>query len=115
MEEAPINLEKARYIVDNDSELLDELIRMVIDTYPDQLKKIQHAMQGQETATFRQEIHQLKGSLKNIAADRAVRAASDLELSDITAVPDKAERKFNVLKRELDLLVEYFHNGSLQT
>jgi HPt (histidine-containing phosphotransfer) domain-containing protein len=114
MEKHPININKAKYIVDGDRELLKELVQIFMETYPGLLERVEEAITQQETSSFRHETHQIKGALRNFAAEPAQLAASELESADVRGDPQQVKEKLENLKTELAVLETYFRSGELE-
>lgn len=80
--------------VEGDSVLLHDLLKLFASEAPEAIKRLRAAVGKQDANDIERAAHQLKGSLSNFSADRAVKAAADLEMAgrngDFSAAKEKA-------------------------
>lgn len=65
--------------VDGDWELLEHLVTLFVDTYPDLMAEIQDAIQNRDSSALHRAAHSLKGSVSNLGGTAAQEAALKLE------------------------------------
>ena len=65
--------------VDGDWGLLEHLVTLFVDTYPDLMAEIQDAIQNQDSSALHRAAHSLKGSVANLGGTAAQEAALKLE------------------------------------
>ena len=63
-----------------DEELLQELAGLFLEEYPALIDKLRAAIDAQDAHAIERAAHSLKGSVGNFGAERAHRAALDLEM-----------------------------------
>lgn len=78
--------------VENDWDLMSELIQLYLETAPKLVAEMESAAARRDAPTIERVAHALKGSLKNIGATSAARAAAALEergrMGDLAAIDD---------------------------
>ncbi len=79
MVEQVINRKELLTRLDDDVELLQELIELFLEDYPDLISEIESAIESQDAETLRRSAHTLKGSVGNFCAEAAFKTAAQLE------------------------------------
>lgn len=110
-EKPPINISKASAIVDGDVVLFSELLDIFFEGYPNQADEIGRAIENNDPVTLRYFAHQLKGGLRNFAAERACEAAYELEKAGENGKAAGSEEKFVALRHEIEKIEEYYKSG----
>lgn len=109
--ERPINITKAKINLDNDIDLLQELIDIFFEQYPAQLQALQTAVEKRDAVNVRYMGHQIKGSLRNFAAEGGCDAAYALEKAGEDNDFASIQEKINTLEREVAALKRYYYGG----
>ncbi|RMG43096.1 MAG: Hpt domain-containing protein [Candidatus Dadabacteria bacterium] len=103
MNEAKVfDKEAALNRVDNDKELLQELIALFFEEYPAQIRRIETAIQNQDTKELEEAAHAIKSALGNIGAMRCYELAFSLEKSGKTAELSGVRESFDKLVQEVE-------------
>ena len=74
-----LNREELFDRMDNDEELIQDLIELFLEDYPDLLKQIEDAIAEKNAADLKMAAHTLKGSVGNFCAPNAIEAAFEME------------------------------------
>jgi CheY-like chemotaxis protein/HPt (histidine-containing phosphotransfer) domain-containing protein len=98
---ACVNQETLLEKVDNDREFLAELVRIFCETFPEQLRLIEDAIDNRELEQLGRAAHTLKGALANLTADAAARLAGEVEDAARAADPGRAEAAYRSFRPEL--------------
>ena len=90
-----------------DSELLNELVLIFLETVPAQLVKMKAAVATDDTTTSRREAHSLKGAAAALGAVEIQKLAAEIEaladqreMEPISALGDSIEKLMDRLKLE---------------
>jgi|GEM_PF-1904061 HPt (histidine-containing phosphotransfer) domain-containing protein len=75
----PINLAKASRLMDGDSQLYRDLYSLIEKTLSERYQKIETALEAASREDLEMYAHQLKGALRNVAADFACHLLETLE------------------------------------
>lgn len=91
-----------------DESLLLELMELFVDDYPEQLRKIEGALERGDHLVLYHYAHALKGTIGNFSAARALRAAEHLE--EVANIQDRAatQEALVTLEYELNRLKQAF-------
>jgi HPt (histidine-containing phosphotransfer) domain-containing protein len=110
MKKYPINTEKAKMIADNDIGLIRELLEVFLSHHREQLSAIKEAIKTEDGHSLHYAAHQIKGALRNFAAEAAEESAYELEkcgkLNELHCVDEKVKK----LEQELGVLADYYYN-----
>ena len=68
-EQQPIDVEMALDQLDGDRELLDDVVRVFVDTVPDLLRELRSAFSRSDAKQVRASAHSIKGAASNICAE----------------------------------------------
>ena len=90
--------------VDHDTELLEEIIELFLEDYPNLLDGIRRAVQSGDSHSLERAAHALKGSVGNFMADRTYEAAFRLEKMGRQGNMERAPDACRALEAELDRL-----------
>jgi two-component system, sensor histidine kinase and response regulator len=101
-----INVPELAERVDNDFELFIELSELFFDDSVSLINKISDSINKGDPDALRKTAHTLKGAVSNFSAQSAYDAAYDLEIVGKNNELESADKKFNLLKREIDLVVQ---------
>lgn len=85
-----------------DEELLQELAQLFLEEYPALIDKIRSAIDSQDAHGLERAAHSLKGSVGNFGAERAHRAALDLEMIGRAGNLASAPESFAKLQATMD-------------
>jgi HPt (histidine-containing phosphotransfer) domain-containing protein len=99
--------------IGGEKELLREIIKIFIDTYPEDLKTLQNSILEKEPESIRKAAHRIKGSVSNFGQYEAFKSAKEIEckaregeLSDMANMYDELVGNLlsleNEVKRYLD-------------
>jgi histidine phosphotransfer protein HptB len=111
MKKYPINTEKAKMIADDDIALIKELLEVFLIHHRDQLSAINEAIETGDGDGLRYAAHQIKGALRNFAADRAEENAYELEKCGKSNDLRGADEKVKKLEQELGVLEDYYYTN----
>jgi hypothetical protein len=100
----PLDEEAALDQAGGDRALLVDLAQMCLDDGPAALEKLRDALAEADARSVQRTAHRLKGSLLVLAAERASRAAQELEVLGAAGSLDKAHAALATLERELERL-----------
>ena len=103
-DKAVFDLSKALEVVDGDSELFKELVKLFLKNVPDNLAQIRHGLAKSDANVVERAAHSLKGSVSNFAATRAFEAAYRLEVLGREGRLGEGETALSKLDEELNLL-----------
>lgn len=87
--------------IDDDMELLQELVELFLEDYPQLLENIKTAVENQDAVGLKQAAHALKGSVGNFCADKAFQHAADLEERGDAGNLANAEQVVDALENEM--------------
>jgi HPt (histidine-containing phosphotransfer) domain-containing protein len=103
-----LNLAAALDRVGGDSELLEEIAKLFLDTAPKLLDQIRQAVADRDAAALARSAHTLKGSVGNFSADAAFEAAFRLEKmgrsGELTGVEEAYAALEEVMQRVTQVL-----------
>ncbi|MGH1363439.1 MAG: Hpt domain-containing protein [Calditrichia bacterium] len=88
--------------VDDDMELLQELIELFLEDYPQLMSEINESIQSENADGLKAAAHTLKGSVSNFCAQKAVDAALKLEISGSKQDFTSGVADFHTLKEAMD-------------
>jgi two-component system, sensor histidine kinase and response regulator len=90
--------------VEGDRELLQELVNLFLEEYPQLVKEIREGLRCQDAKLVQRPAHSLKSALGNLSAVRSFEAAYRLELLSRDAQLSELETAFILLEDELSTL-----------
>jgi len=90
---------------DGDEGFLGELIEVLINDVPEQLSRIQKAVDSRNSNDIERAAHKLKGAIANFEEKAAFEAALQLELMGRESRLDGVEEAYNTLVKEVECLV----------
>ena len=88
--------------LDNDMELLQELVEIFVEDYPQLMQSISEAIQTHNADELRQAAHTLKGAVGNFCAQKAYDLALQLEMSGDRNDFSNTAQLYEALGKELD-------------
>jgi two-component system sensor histidine kinase/response regulator len=100
-QEGPICVQDLFERIDGDRALLSELLELLREDSPQQLRLAREAISSGDAATLQRVGHTLKGALANLAAPGAASIAGELETMGIAGEIRSAEAKVAQLEAEL--------------
>jgi two-component system, sensor histidine kinase and response regulator len=103
----PLNVRTAREVVDGDEEILEELFQIFIEHLPEQLEKIRTAVWKDDGGTVQFYAHQIKGAMRNFAAEEACTRAYALEKAGKEDNLAGSRVLFRNLTEEIEVLKKY--------
>lgn len=103
----PLNIRVAKDVVDNDREMLEELFSIFLDHLPEQLEQIEASIRSKDGERMQFYAHQLKGAMRNFAAESACERAFELERSGKENSFDNVDSLLQGLKEEISVLKKY--------
>lgn len=103
-----IDFEDALERMYGDEELLEELVAIFIETYPEQVKKIRTAIEQNNPEELERAGHSLKGAAKNLSANPISELSFRLEKMGSDASFDEAEDVLTELESELGRFEKFF-------
>lgn len=80
-QDAILDIELAKQQLDNNIDMLNDLLKMLIDNFDEELKQLNLAHQHQDWATIQTIAHKLKGAASYVGATRLKNTCSALELA----------------------------------
>ena len=92
--------------VEGDTELLEEVTQLFLDSSPKLLSQIGQAVSARDAQALNRAAHTLKGSVANLAADAAFQAAFRLEKIGRQGRLDDAEEAYAALQLEMQRLLQ---------
>lgn len=108
----PIRVRKAKHVVDGDEEIFAELLDTFLEHLPEQMRLIETALEHMDDEQLRFYAHQLKGGLKNFAAEEASESAFALETAGSNKEFRKARKLVSLLQKEVEILKNYIKIGA---
>lgn len=99
--DAILNRKEVYSRVDDDMELLQELIEIFLEDYPQLMSDIHSAIQSGDAEALKSSAHTLKGSVSNFCAQSAVDAALKLEIAGGNKDLSSAEEDFITLQSSM--------------
>jgi len=99
---APVDIPKALRLAGGYSELLEELVDILLETYPAHMDEMRAALQERSAERLEGAAHSLKSSVGSLAADRAMDLAFDLEKAGKESRMDDAAARFSDLEEEME-------------
>ena len=103
----PLNVHTARNVVDGDEEILQELFQIFLEHLPEQLGELQSALKEQDAKKVQFFAHQIKGAMRNFAAETACKRAYALERAGKENQLAESGTLFRSLAEEIDVLTLY--------
>lgn len=100
--DAVLNRKEVYHRVDDDMELLQELIELFLEDYPQLMSDIHSAIQNGDATALKSSAHTLKGSVSNFCAQSAVDAALKLEIAGGNEDLSTAEADFVALQTSMN-------------
>jgi two-component system sensor histidine kinase/response regulator len=100
--------------IDGDRSLLAELLAVLQETYPEQLRVARLAVATHDSATLQRVGHTLKGALGNLAAPIASALAGELETMGSSGTLAVAEGRVNALDDEVRRVIEALQGMCLE-
>jgi HPt (histidine-containing phosphotransfer) domain-containing protein len=108
----PIQVRKAKHVVDGDEEIFAELLETFLEHLPEQMRPLETALEHMDDEKLRFYAHQLKGGLKNFAAEEASERAFALETAALKKEFEKARELLPLLQKEVENLKNYIKIGA---
>jgi HPt (histidine-containing phosphotransfer) domain-containing protein len=108
----PVHVRKAKHIVDGDEDILADLLSTFLEHLPEQMQFIQEAVENGDGDSLKFYTHQLKGGLRNFAADEASTTASALEAAGAKREFQEARHVLSELRQEVEILKKYIKNNA---
>jgi HPt (histidine-containing phosphotransfer) domain-containing protein len=105
-----INLEKAVRLMDGDQELFGDLFEIIESSLPEKYRAIETAMANDSAVDLELYAHQLKGALRNVAADEVCALLEKLEKSGARNDFASAREIYPRLKPMVDQVLEYYRS-----
>jgi HPt (histidine-containing phosphotransfer) domain-containing protein len=102
--EKVLDIQALMAIVDGDSDFLQNIVEVFLETYQDQILEIREAISLRDSDKLYKSAHSLKGALGAIYAKAAFEAAMQLEIMGRTANWTDVDQRLRDLEREVDLL-----------
>jgi HPt (histidine-containing phosphotransfer) domain-containing protein len=103
----PLNVRTARGVVDGDEEILEELFQIFLEHLPEQLEKMRTAVRENDGKGVRFSAHQIKGAMRNFAAEEACKRAYALEKAGKEGNLAGARELFRNLTEEIGVVKNY--------
>jgi len=113
--EASVCTEEILERVEGDRGLLSEMLQLLREETPGQLRSAREAIIKGDAAALQRVAHSLKGAFGNLAAPVAARVAGELELMGKSGDMTLAGAKLSVLEGELGRVVETLEGLCLET
>lgn len=108
----PVHVLKAKHIVDGDEEIFSDLLSTFLEHLPGQMQFIQEAVENEDGDSLKFYTHQLKGGLRNFAADEASKTAFALEAAGAKREFQEARHVLPELRKEMEILKKYIKIGA---
>ena len=99
-----INLSAILTLIENDLELLEDLVSIFKENYPQRMAAIKEAITNVDSLQLEREAHALKGMISYFSAAKAVRAAYRLEEMGRNGNVGQAADIFPSLEKEITAL-----------
>ncbi len=103
----PVNVSGACNVVDGDEEMLTDLFDIFLEHVPEQLKQLEKAVDNRNGENIQFYAHQIKGAMRNFAAETACTAAYQLEKAGKTGDFTNIQPLFADLQREIEVVKKY--------
>lgn len=107
-QEQPVDIEKALKNSGGYAELLEELVGIFLDTYPDQLDELHVAIETGDAEMLHGTAHSLKSSIGSLGAERGHDLALELERAGSESRLEEARSMLEELEEELESIREFF-------
>jgi two-component system sensor histidine kinase/response regulator len=98
----PLDWSTALERVEGDRELLEELVRLFIETSPASMQEMRRALNAKDTKQLDRLAHTIKGSSASLGANRVSQAALVLEMRARSGAIENAGELIDALQKELD-------------
>ena len=105
-----LNLSELEERLGGDNELLEQILELFAETYPESLDEIDAAVAARNADDLRRSAHTLKGMVANLGAQSPMQRAYELETMGKEGTFDDAEAK----AAHLRTLVSQFHQALLE-
>ncbi len=105
-----INLEKAVRLMDGDQELFGDLFEIIESSLPEKYSAIEAALAAQSPEDLELYAHQLKGALRNVAAEEACALLEKLEKCGTRNDFPMAHELYPKVKPLVDQVLEYYRS-----
>ncbi len=102
--DAPFDAGRQLVLVGGDSALLQEMVRLYREDVPGLVSDLESSLNRKDGSAAVQHAHRLRGTLLNLAAGPAARAASEIEELSREGAVERASVPFEALKSELTRL-----------
>lgn len=103
----PVNIPAAKAIVDGDGDIFRELLEIFLEHLPEQMGSLHSAITAEDGKNVRFFAHQIKGAMRNFAADEACDAAYRLEKAGKEQDFSKIDEYLSELRNETAVLKKY--------
>ncbi len=110
-----LDTEELMIRLDNDMELLQELIEIFLEDYPQQMVAIANAIQSRNGQELQHAAHTLKGAVGNFCAKKAVELAFQLEKKGEGEDFENVSEVYSLLENELNKVVSALHVLAAET
>lgn len=107
----PLNIRAAKNVVDGDEETLRELFQIFLEHLPEQMEQLRTAVQKNDGKNTRFYAHQIKGAMRNFAAETACTKAYTLEKAGNENRMNDAREFFGILSGEIEVVKNYIEKG----
>ena len=91
---------------DNDQEMIQELVLVLNESYPETMSKLKEAMDAEDFSNMELHAHTLKGMLSNFFAEELKEKAFELEKMGREKTLEGSKEPFNFLDRKLPELTK---------
>ena len=105
-----INLEKAVRLMDGDQELFCDLFEIIETSLPEKYGNIESALTRESASDLELYAHQLKGALRNVAAEEACALLEKLEKAGAKGDFALANELYPKVGPLVDQVLEYFRS-----
>ncbi len=103
-EKNPLDIERALEQLGGDQKLFDEVVEIFLETVPDNLRRLEEAINTASVEMIRMVAHSLKGAASNICAEPVRDLAAQLEEAAASESIASAQQMADDLKHEIERL-----------
>jgi two-component system, sensor histidine kinase and response regulator len=100
--------------LDGNKELLEELVKMFFEDYPQDIKKLKESLEKKDAPSLASVVHGLKGELGNMGMKTAYKIACELEKMIKENTLEEASALIQELENEVKLLERFFSRPGWQ-
>jgi HPt (histidine-containing phosphotransfer) domain-containing protein len=105
-----INLEKAVRLMDGDQELFSDLFEIIESSLPEKYGAIETALESESAVDVELYAHQLKGALRNVAAEEVCALLERLEKCGARGDFVSARELYPKVKPLVDQVLDYYRS-----